>query len=286
VPQYREEEEEAEEEVVEEEVVQGEEAEEEVGEEVFRAAASIDAAERLLQLEANCASVGGGGSLMEMHQLEENEQVSNEEDWLAQLLVEEGTEPTEPAPEQTNTLADWYANGELFFADKKLLAAALKDTAGCDFSLDSWATTMATGSQFEAICSAVPTFPGKAAGDSRFTNKTNTKFQDAEVLFRPSPPPPSSQKEALPPPPAMQPASVGKPHVYLDVALDGSNNAGRLTFELFYDDVPKTAENFKCLCTGEKGVATTARVPLHFKGSAFHRVIKGTLSLDASLCLP
>jgi peptidylprolyl isomerase len=42
--------------------------------------------------------------------------------------------------------------------------------------------------------------------------------------------------------------------------------------ELRADVVPKTAENFRCLCTGEKGIGKLGK-PLHFKGSAFHRVI-------------
>ena len=49
---------------------------------------------------------------------------------------------------------------------------------------------------------------------------------------------------------------------------------GRIIMELFADVTPKTAENFRCLCTGEKGSCTTGQ-PLHYKGSPFHRVISG-----------
>ena len=63
------------------------------------------------------------------------------------------------------------------------------------------------------------------------------------------------------------------PSVFFDMTLDGEP-AGRIEMTLFAKVYPKTAENFRCLCTGEKGVGRMGR-PLHFKGSSFHRVIPG-----------
>ena len=42
--------------------------------------------------------------------------------------------------------------------------------------------------------------------------------------------------------------------------------------ELYADKAPKTAENFRCLCTGEKGKTKSGKA-LHFKGTKFHRII-------------
>lgn len=46
-----------------------------------------------------------------------------------------------------------------------------------------------------------------------------------------------------------------------------------MIFELFNDTAPKTSENFRALCTGEKGMAPTGH-PLYYKGTHVHRVIK------------
>lgn len=59
--------------------------------------------------------------------------------------------------------------------------------------------------------------------------------------------------------------------VYFDIQINGSP-AGRILIGLFGKIVPKTAENFRALCTGEKGVGNMGK-PLYFKGSTFHRII-------------
>jgi peptidylprolyl isomerase len=73
---------------------------------------------------------------------------------------------------------------------------------------------------------------------------------------------------------AVTSAGAGEnPKVALDVSIDGKP-AGTLTLELYADVVPKTAENFRALCTGEKGQGQSGK-PLSFAGSPFHRIIPG-----------
>ncbi|XP_044749362.1 peptidyl-prolyl cis-trans isomerase D [Coccinella septempunctata] len=59
--------------------------------------------------------------------------------------------------------------------------------------------------------------------------------------------------------------------VYLDIAFDNVR-VGRLIIELFKNMAPKTVENFRALCTGEKGLGRKNK-PLHYKGCKFHRII-------------
>ena len=66
-------------------------------------------------------------------------------------------------------------------------------------------------------------------------------------------------------------ANTTNPVVYFDMTIGGLV-AGRIEMTLRADVVPKTAENFRALCTGEKGQGKCGK-PLHFKGSSFHRVI-------------
>ncbi|XP_072296375.1 peptidyl-prolyl cis-trans isomerase D [Eucyclogobius newberryi] len=75
------------------------------------------------------------------------------------------------------------------------------------------------------------------------------------------------------PVPTEKPSNPANPRVFFDVDI-GGEKAGRIVLELFADVTPRTAENFRALCTGEKGIGKSTGKPLHFKGCPFHRIIK------------
>ncbi|KAK9730938.1 Cyclophilin type peptidyl-prolyl cis-trans isomerase/CLD [Popillia japonica] len=58
-------------------------------------------------------------------------------------------------------------------------------------------------------------------------------------------------------------------YVFLDIKI-GQEKSGRIILELFKKIVPRTVENFRLLCSGEKGIGIRGK-PLHYKGTIFHR---------------
>ncbi|KAI7823694.1 cyclophilin-like domain-containing protein [Kickxella alabastrina] len=64
------------------------------------------------------------------------------------------------------------------------------------------------------------------------------------------------------------------PIVFFDIKI-GGEDAGRIVMELFADKVPRTAENFRQLCTGEYRINN---VPQGYKNSSFHRIIPGFMA--------
>ncbi|CAA7025445.1 unnamed protein product [Microthlaspi erraticum] len=67
---------------------------------------------------------------------------------------------------------------------------------------------------------------------------------------------------------------MANPRVFFDMTV-GGRPAGRIVMELFADTTPKTAENFRALCTGEKGLGRRFGKPLHYKGSIIHELRRG-----------
>ncbi|CAE8588032.1 unnamed protein product [Polarella glacialis] len=66
-------------------------------------------------------------------------------------------------------------------------------------------------------------------------------------------------------------SSPENPRVFFDIDV-GTRSLGRIEMELFAQVCPKTVENFRCLCTGEKGIGRSG-APLYFKDCKFHRII-------------
>ncbi|KAJ0232220.1 Cyclophilin-type peptidyl-prolyl cis-trans isomerase domain-containing protein [Hirschfeldia incana] len=80
-------------------------------------------------------------------------------------------------------------------------------------------------------------------------------------------PPPAVDGTPIPPP--------ANPKVNFYMTVDGKP-AGMILMELFADTTPRTAENFRALCTGEKGMGKLGK-PLHYKGSVIHLVDPGNM---------
>ncbi len=59
----------------------------------------------------------------------------------------------------------------------------------------------------------------------------------------------------------------------MEISIAGKD-VGRTEFYLFTSVVPKTAENFRCLCTGEKGKGIGGKL-LYYRWSNFHRIVEG-----------
>ncbi|KAI7730798.1 hypothetical protein M8C21_021397, partial [Ambrosia artemisiifolia] len=67
----------------------------------------------------------------------------------------------------------------------------------------------------------------------------------------------------------MDQSNSSNPRVFMDLSIFDTPPQ-RLEIELFSQIVPKTAKNFRALCTGEAGIGQTTGKPLHYKGSFFH----------------
>ena len=61
--------------------------------------------------------------------------------------------------------------------------------------------------------------------------------------------------------------------VFFDITI-GDEPAGKIEMALYGSVAPKTVENFRALCTGEKGAGTLGKA-LHYEGCSFHRIIPG-----------
>lgn len=73
--------------------------------------------------------------------------------------------------------------------------------------------------------------------------------------------------------------------VFFDISSNGKPK-GRVVFKLYDDIVPRTAENFRALCTGEKGISEVSGKPLSYKNSIFHRVIKDFMCQGGDFTAP
>mmetsp|Transcript_32887 Transcript_32887/g.77929 ORF Transcript_32887/g.77929 Transcript_32887/m.77929 type:complete len:378 (-) Transcript_32887:144-1277(-) len=75
--------------------------------------------------------------------------------------------------------------------------------------------------------------------------------------------------------------SPANPTVFFDMKI-GDEDAGRIEMVLFKEHFPKTAENFRMLCTGEMGIGRSGK-KLHYAGSSFHRVFPNIMCLGGDI---
>lgn len=66
-------------------------------------------------------------------------------------------------------------------------------------------------------------------------------------------------------------STTDNPVVFLDISF-GTESMGRVKLELYASDLPRTCENFRQFCTGEHRING---MPQGYKGSQFHRIIRG-----------
>lgn len=64
-------------------------------------------------------------------------------------------------------------------------------------------------------------------------------------------------------------APAQRQRCFFDLSIGGLQS-GRIVFELHNDIVPRTCENFRALCTGEKGLGETTKKPLYYKVGMFN----------------
>lgn len=75
---------------------------------------------------------------------------------------------------------------------------------------------------------------------------------------------------------------AANPRCYMDISIGGEIE-GRIVVELYPGVAPRTAENFRALCTGEKGIGPNTGVPLHYKVLPFAIFLAASIGF---LCLP
>ena len=99
----------------------------------------------------------------------------------------------------------------------------------------------------------------------------STTFRPLLVPSRRFATPSSPATSSTTTPSSSSPSSNNKP-VFFDISI-GGRPPQRIEFELYDTVTPKTAANFRALCTGEKGVSPHTNKPLHYKNTHLHRII-------------